>query len=412
MKKGEAAVLPALEKTARLARFLSEIEAAREEKYEGAPHYQKVSSDKKLEAHESEIIGAINELLGSVAKGDPVTGGATQEKNEAASKDNGVEKALMGKVMESADKENKAAIVRAAGDVAEKRINKVIKKAGKDMAAEQRTIDKMSAGVQATETQASDPSKAKDMPEVEEEGMEVHVLPQAVIVKKDDVVAPLGSLHEEVKNTISDQLDRIGKLFKKRKHAHQHLSLADHRAVNSRLRDVAAHMMQRYADKDEERPFSLVVPMHDALKMPLKKAAWMRKQSDIDAEAHHNADYRKRHGRSPVTVGLTLPLHQARKALAPDGDHPAQPPSHEALSKPLHEARKIMAPHKAAAPHQPEAEHQQATVQKRDPVTQFVWGTLKEKGVQKVKKAKTLADLLERGVKLRKGGFLRFATPQ
>ena len=378
-------VIHQLEKTERLARFLSEIENAMHEK--GFPE-ETVSSPQKLKSHEKQIVSTINRLLGAVRNGDPVTGEATQIQNEAKRSDTATQKKLMSKMMKSVDKENKASIIQAAGAVAERQIHKVIHEAGKDMKAKEKQIEKR---------------KPKPLPK-----------PAVMPSNKNDVVVPLSELHDRVVKTVSKALSFISGIFKKRKAAHAQMSVRDYQDVNTHLRSVAAHLMERYAKKDELRPFRLKVPFKEALTMPLRKAAWMRKQSAIDQESAEAKEYKKYHGRNPIHVGLTLPLKQARKVLK---QSPKKTPLHVGLTMPLNQAKKafkkVYKPHKKTAAKKTTAKKtaKKVATTKRDPVSQFVWRTLRQKEIKRDQRATSLAGLLERGVKFG-NGVLHFAVPQ
>ena len=210
---------------------------------------------------------------------------------------------------------------------------------------------------------------------------------------------------------VNHALGFISKLFKRRQAAHTRMKVRDYKQVNRHLQSVAAHLMERYANKEELRPFVLKVPLQKALTMPLAKAAWMRKQSDIDREAADARAFKKIHGRNPIHVGLTMPLKQARKALKPTGQ--VRKPIHEALKMPLKLARKALKLHAPAKKTKKAAVSKKAAPKKsRDPVSQFVWTTLRKKEIRRDQHPKSLADLLQHGVKLRQG-FLRFtAAPQ
>jgi len=375
-------VVQQLTQTERLARFLSEIENAMHEKkaafVEASPHQP--SSNQKLKAHEHEIVRTINRLLGAVKNGDPVTGAATNLADEASKTDTSTQKHLMHKLMKSVDRENKASILTAAGEVAQKKIDGAI-----------HSIHKKVAG-------HAQVKQAKP-----------RVLPTAVIVKKNDVVAPLGTLHKMVVKQVSHALSFISRLFEKRKAARTRMSVKDYKQVNRHLQGVAAHLMERYAKRGELQPFVLKVPLQTALTMPLAKAAWMRKQSSIDREARDAKAFKQAHGRNPIHVGLTLPLKQAREALKPTGLE--RNPIHDALKMPLKLARKALKLHKPTLKLKKKAAAKSVAPKARDPVSQFVWHTLKQKEIHRDQKATSLAGLLENGVKLRQG-FLRFATPQ
>jgi hypothetical protein len=397
-------VLADLTKTGRLARFLSEIEEsplsqnAKKEYLKVDKHAAK-ETFKTAHHKESDIIRAINGLLGDVENGDPVTGQSTVLPKVASKSDSTRQKKLVKQLVSSADKENKARIISAAGDVAQKNINAALK-------TEEDTSEKKLSQVMAQDTPPYPPTPTTK----DEETKEPTVLPEAVIVSKDDKVMPLETLHQHVSKAIEKQLNIISTVFQKRKAAKSRLKMKDYHKINRHLSDLTAHLMQRYANKQEERPFSLNVPMKKALTMPLHKAAWMRTQSEIDNEKASNDAYKKKTGRNPVNVGLTLPLKQAKKALKKTTETTTMsPPSHKALSVPLEKAKSIM--RKKSVTTTPEQPKPVAKKTSRDPVTSFVWGNLKKNGVKRVKKAKTLEDLLEHGVKLKGPGFLRFATP-
>jgi hypothetical protein len=444
-------ILQLMEKTGRLARFLSEIEAADKKKMVGET--QKTSSVAKLQAREADITRAINNLLTSVESGDSITGNAVKDVLPAAAKDSAREKKLMGKLMSAADKEDKARIVEAAGDVAEKEMSQVMKDAAAGIKKEKQEIN-----------------EEKTHDESEDDVTVVHNAMPMVRVR-DDVVAPINILHSKVQETVNKHLDKILKLFHDRKTQKQHMSVDDYKNVNSQLRMLAAHLMQKYADKDEEVPFSLKMPLAKALTMPLASVAWMRKKSDIAAEQKKDMKYVKEHGRHQVHMALTVPLKQARKMLEPTkkssttkkadngfgspfdvvAANQALPPHQSAASKkPTKEssakesstkkadngfgspfdvvaANKPLPPHRSAAskgttapqekeqnakPNEEEQPAAQPTEAPRDPVTQFVWSTLGKDGVGRINKAHNLADLLKGGVHLRTGGVVRFAVPQ
>jgi len=438
-------ILELMSKTGHLANFLSEIEAATRNHKKS---YVGESSDvKKLQAREAEITKAVNQLLARVEAGDPITGSATQEQTPANPADSAREKKLMGKLMVAADKEDKARIVEAAGEVAEKQISSVMK-------AAQKNIDENEAKVVEEDKEAKQEREEEREEEIEDERDEaegIHVVhdAQPMIMTRNDLAVPMSTLHEHVTTTVNKHLDHILQLFKERKESHEKMSLADYKNVNSVLRGLAAHLMQKYADQSEEKPFALKVPLAKALTMPLAQAAWMRKQSDIDAEQTRNAEYVKKHHAHPLNEALTVPLSQAKEMMKQSGaDKPADTqstnddgvstavgtsedgkPADNAFGNPFGPAGvpttkatedkpQEEAPAEAAKePQENQAEAAApapaAAAGERDPVTQFVWSTLGKGGINRINKASNLQDLLKGGVKMPSGaGFLRFVCPQ
>jgi len=284
---------------------------------------------------------------------------------------------------------------------------------------------------------------------------------------ENDLAVPVETLHAHVQSTVNKHLDQILNLFKQRKEKKERMSLDDYKGVNAQLRNLAAHLMQKYADKDEEVPFTLKMPLSKALTMPLSAVAWMRKKSHIRSEHKNNVQFHKEHGHNPIQVGLTLPLKEARKVLAPPTTEdvhgkdwkkekndngfgspfaPAEEPKlkipiHHALKMPLknaveakeesstetteepklkipiHHALKMPLKNAVEAKEEKEEKEEKQPAKPadaaadRDPVTQFVWHTLGKGGINRIQKAHSLADLLKNGVRLNTGGLLHFVTP-
>lgn len=364
-------VVKLMDRTGRLARFLSEIEEVERSKRQ-VGETVKASKVNALEARESEITAAINKLLASVEVGDPITGAATKDVAPVAAKDSAREKNLMGKLFSAADKEDKARIVEAAGDVAEKQMSKVMKDASDDIHKKEQEIE------------------------------------------ADDLAVPMGTLHKHVRNMVNKHLDKILKLFHSRKIKSQPLSLHDYKSVNSQLRGLAAHLMQKYAVKEQEVPVALKAGMtlEKAMTMPLASVAWMKKPTEIAEQ--------KLKKKEPLSEKAALPDNDFGNPFA---QLKLKIPVHEALKKPLH---RVVAKHTETKPKVESPKHEapkeaeetkpvpvpkKSRAPARDPVTQFVWHTIGKEGVQRIDKAKTLEDLLRNGVHLQTG-MLRFASPQ
>lgn len=387
-------IVKLMDRTGRLARFLSEIEEVERSKRQMGETV-KSSSVNALEARESEITAAINQLLASVEVGDPITGAATKDVAPVAAKDSAREKKLMGKLISAADKEDKARIVEAAGDVAEKQMSKVMKDASDDINKKEQEI------------------------ETEDDNIPVIYNAVPMVMKRDDLAVPMGTLHKHVRNMVNDHLDKILKLFHSRKIKSQPLSLDDYKNVNSQLRGLAAHLMQKYAAKEQEVPVALKAGMtlEKAMTMPLASVAWMKHPTEIAAE-------HKIKKKEPLPQKDALPDNNFGNPFA---QLKLKIPVHEALKKPLH---RVVTKHTERPPTKPKVESPKPEAPKeaqkealtvpapkespapaRDPVTQFVWHTIGQEGVQRIDKAKTLEDLLRSGVHLQTG-MLRFASPQ
>ena len=173
---------------------------------------------------------------------------------------------------------------------------------------------------------------------------------------RDDLAAPIDYLHDHVQTEVNQHLDQILSMMKARKEKKEHLSMGDYKNVNSQLRDLAAHLMQKYANHAEERPYMLNESLQQALQMPLADAAWMRTDADIKTQEKAAATYKWQHGHAPVESALVVPLKDAKKMLEstnanlPVGHNghgsPFSPgkeklklPVKNALQMPLHKAR-------------------------------------------------------------------------
>jgi cell division protein FtsB len=446
-----------LQKTGHLAQFLSEIEAeVKRHHHRTAPQ---VSEVQKLKAREEDITNAINQLLHNVEKGDPITQTASKVHVPAHAGDTQHEQQLLGKLMVAADKEDKARIVEAAGEVAQKQISGVMDDTNKD-------IKKKHAQLAALKEKAQESKeKAQD---AEDKANGITVVHDAVpMVETDDLNMPLGGLHRRVQDEVNKHLNLIQSLFHKRNEQKKRLSLKDYKVVNSHLRTLAARLMQKYADKDQEQPYMLRMPLAKALQMPLRDAAWMRKASEAKRERARDAKLAKSIGHVPIHKMLQVPLRYAKnmyekpkidpqttgelglkkeQTVAPEKkatdvapkkatdvapkkkatdvapkkeDKPKNSiPIHELLKVPLHKAKALREKHpedpnpkKKTRTPQPAQQPAAKEAPKRDPVTQFVYHTLGPSGVSRIQNENGLAGLLKSGLRMATGGFLRFATP-
>merc|ERR1711988_1449158 len=187
-------VLRLIERTGRLAAFLSEIEDVTVVRNampmycvggdcppdQVPPHHlskakahhlirRHVSKLAALQKREAEITASINQLMKNIAHGDPITGETNAETRMKA---------------KAADKEDKARIVEAAGNVAQKKIMKTMNKA----------IDK----AHKPETHAS----------------------AARPVNQKDLVLPINTLQNHVAGYVNHKLNHVLKLFTKRHAQH------------------------------------------------------------------------------------------------------------------------------------------------------------------------------------------------
>merc|ERR1711881_447973 len=199
-------VLKLIERTGRLAAFLSEIEDTRsigEMKKRNKTLREHVSKLSALQERESEITDAINELMKNIAHGDPITGKTNEQITAAAKKKQNAVASNAGKELaaqldQAADKEDKARIVEVAGHVAEKKIMSTMNKA---MAAKKPKKKKVS---------------------------DSHVIPMSkvrpMVKVRDDLAVPLHTLHNHVTNYLNHKLGHVLKLFNKRHKQHKHLT--------------------------------------------------------------------------------------------------------------------------------------------------------------------------------------------
>jgi len=360
MKYSGLNILELLERTGRLARFLSEVETAKvsvstlpnlcrgakcpparamnriqrhvmktEEEQEMHAAKRHVSKLAKLQKRESDITATINKLMQRVARGDPITGRtkareAKAEKQMMKKAANSADGELKVQLNAAANKEDKARIVEAAGDIAEHKITNTM-----HAAAHPKQQKKRSA---------------------------------------NDVVVPVRDLTAHATTMMNIGLGRILHLFKKRHAQHTHLSTKEHKRVGNALRSMAAHLMQVNqkhiaAQSQKQR----TPPVHRAAK----------------AVAQHKSKLTKKAVTKPKKV------KKSAKTWAHKGE--------------------VAAEQKAMDHGTPEAPSQQGSLlPKGSVVSKFIWNTLGKRGAVRVTPPKTLAELLKGGVSLMNGGQLHF----
>merc|ERR1711988_570906 len=336
-------VLRLIERTGRLAAFLSEIEDVTVVRNampmycvggdcppdQVPPHHlskakahhlirRHVSKLAALQKREAEITARINQLMKNIAHGDPITGetnAETRMKAKAAEKvaasNAGAE--LQAQLNDAADKEDKARIVEAAGNVAQKKIMKTMNKA----------IDK----AHKPETHAS----------------------AARPVNQKDLVLPINTQHK-------------------------HLSMQEHKHVSKTLRSMAAHLMQKFATHHHG---TQKVKPHKVVKENAKKAKNATKvHKKTKAVQKHRikvAAQKKEVAKTPTTWAHKGAVKKEQKAM--DAGNP-------------------------------EAPSQQGQVAAGGTVEKFIWHALGKPGLTRSEPPKTLAELLKSGVHLMNGGRL------
>merc|ERR1711988_229616 len=363
-------VLRLIERTGRLAAFLSEIEDVTVVRNampmycvggdcppdQVPPHHlskakahhlirRHVSKLAALQKREAEITASINQLMKNIAHGDPITGetnAETRMKAKAAEKvaasNAGAE--LQAQLNDAADKEDKARIVEAAGNVAQKKIMKTMNKA----------IDK----AHKPETHAS----------------------AARPVNQKDLVLPINTLQNHVAGYVNHKLNHVLKLFTKRHAQHKHLSMQEHKHVSKTLRSMAAHLMQKFATHHHG---TQKVKPHKVVKENAKKAKNATKvHKKTKAVQKHRikvAAQKKEVAKTPTTWAHKGAVKKEQKAM--DAGNP-------------------------------EAPSQQGQVAAGGTVEKFIWHALGKPGLTRSEPPKTLAELLKSGVHLMNGGRLHF----
>lgn len=440
MDHSDTNILTLMKQTERLSLFLSEIES--EVKRHSTDSEGEKSSPAVLQKHEKDITTAVNRLLKLVELGDPITAAATDEQNPAAKDAGNHEKALVGKLMQAADKEDKAAIIQKAGDMAEGQINSVMQQAQVEMQQVQQNEQRIAAEEAAVEEQAQEQAAAKEeaAEDAEDEEDDIHVIhdAQPMVMVEDDLD---GTLKSSVTGALNQNLDQILSLFRQRKIQGRSLSTEEYQGVNHQIRQMSAMLMDKYATKDES----------DVTEMPARcvdsVAKWTDDSGyDCDSYAalsdgkhcakYGDEDYGTGGPANKVCcacgggtmAGAAQPMVEVDtmeepeqvadvpdKQEAPAAETEDKPAQDKPVEKPV-ETKPIKsnkAQNKAQTKAQKSTAAAKAVVPKaKDPVSDFVWSTLGKHGMQQVQTGSCLKDLLSHGVRLPMGGTLKFVTPK